>query len=424
MGNLSMTIRTFAMIEPILVSNARILDVDAGTYVDNRFVEIRDGRIASITDGRPRFAGREIDIAGRVLMPGLCDGHVHVTAVTADLAAVNRMSTYYVAQHARKIMEDMLLRGFTTVRDAGGADFGLARAVEEGLIKGPRLLFCGHSLSQTGGHGDIRGPGDMHFNECLCCAGLSVICDGVAEVRKACREEIRKGANQIKLMVSGGVASPTDRIDSTQFAFEELQAAVQEAHAANIPVMAHAYTAKAINRALMCGVDSIEHGNLLDMSAIRHFKQYDAFLVPTLITYRALAEEGVQAGLPEKMVPKIAEVVDAGIAALRMAHEAGVKIVYGTDLLGSMHRRQLEEFHIRSAVQSPIELIRSATTTAAALFRMQDDIGRVAPGYVADLLVIEGDPLADIGALTKPEENLAAVMKGGALVESRLSISD
>jgi imidazolonepropionase-like amidohydrolase len=409
------------MNEPIIISNARVLDVDAGTYLDNRFVEIRNGRIASIGDSRPRIDAEELDIGGRTLMPGLCDAHVHVTAVTADLGAVNHMSPFYVAQHARKIMEDMLLRGFTTVRDAGGADFGLARAVEEGLIKGPRLLFCGHSLSQTGGHGDIRGPGDMHFNECLCCAGLSAICDGVAEMRKACREEIRKGANQIKLMVSGGVASPTDRIDSTQFAFEEIQAAVQEAHAANIPVMAHAYTAKAINRALMCGVDSIEHGNLLDMSAIRHFKQYDAFLVPTLITYRALAEEGVEAGLPEKMVPKISEVIDAGIAALRMAHEAGVKIVYGTDLLGSMHRRQLEEFVIRSAVQAPIDIIRSATTTAAALFRMQEQIGRVAPDYRADLLVVDGDPIADVQVLTRPEENLRAIMKGGAFVKNTLS---
>ncbi|TCR75588.1 imidazolonepropionase-like amidohydrolase [Rhizobium sp. BK376] len=412
------------MNEPMIISNARVLDVDAGTYLDNRFVEISNGRIASIGDSRPRTDAREFNVGGRTLMPGLCDAHVHVTAVTADLGAVNRMSPFYVAQHARKIMEDMLMRGFTTVRDAGGADFGLARAVDEGLIKGPRLLFCGHSLSQTGGHGDIRGPGDMHFNECLCCAGLSAICDGVAEMRKACREEIRKGANQIKIMVSGGVASPTDRIDSTQFAFEEIQAAVQEAHAANIPVMAHAYTAKAINRALMCGVDSIEHGNLLDMSAIRHFKQYDAFLVPTLITYRALAEEGVASGLPQKMVPKISEVVDAGINALRMAHEAGVKIVYGTDLLGSMHRRQLEEFVIRSAVQAPIDIIRSATTTAAALFRMQEQIGRVAPGYMADLLVVDGDPISDVQVLTRPEENLRAIIKDGAFVKNTVSSSE
>jgi imidazolonepropionase-like amidohydrolase len=407
-------------LEPLLLSNARVLDVVGGRYYDNRFVSIADGRISAIGDTRPNGIAREIDLGGRVLMPGLCDAHVHVTALTADLASVNKMSPFYVAQHARVLMEAMLQRGFTTVRDAGGADFGLAKAVEEGLIEGPRLLFCGHSLSQTGGHGDVRGPGELYFNECLCCAGLGAICDGVAEVRRACREEIRRGANQIKLMVSGGVASPTDRIDSLQFSWEELQAAVEEAQSANIPVMAHAYTARAINRALKCGIDSIEHGNLLDASSIALFKVHDAFLVPTLITYKALSEEGVAAGLPAALAPKITEVVHSGINALRLAYEGGVKIVYGTDLLGSMQRRQLEEFAIRAAVQSPIELIRSATTTAAALFRLSGEIGTIEPGKRADLLVVEGDPLADIGALQAPDRHLAAILKGGQLMKNRL----
>ena len=406
--------------ETLLLSNARVLDVVAGRYHDGRFVSISNGRIAAITEVKPAEAGREIDLGGRVLMPGLCDAHVHATAVTADLASVNKMSPFYVAQRARVLLEDMLRRGFTTVRDAGGADFGLAKAVEEGLILGPRLLFCGHSLSPTGGHGDIRGPGELYFNECLCCAGLSAVCDGVAEIRRACREEIRRGANQIKLMVSGGVASPTDRIDSLQFAWEELQAAVEEAQCANIPTMAHAYTARAINRALKCGVDSIEHGNLLDETSVALFKQHDAFLVPTLITYRALGEEGVAAGLPAAMAPKIAEVAEAGIQALRLAHSGGVKIVFGTDLLGSMQRRQLEEFTIRAAVQSPAELIRSATVTAAALFRLSHEIGTVDPGKRADLLIIEGDPLSDIAVLENPDVNLLAVMKGGRLVKNNL----
>lgn len=406
--------------EPLLLSNARVLDVEAGRYHDGRFVSIADGRIAAINDTKPREAGREIDLGGRVLMPGLCDAHVHATAVTADLPAVNRMSPFYVAQRARVILEEMLQRGFTTVRDAGGADFGLAKAVEEGLIRGPRLLFCGHSLSPTGGHGDIRGPGELHFNECLCCAGLSAICDGVAEVRRASREEIRRGANQIKLMVSGGVASPTDRIDSLQFSWEELRAAVEEAQCANIPIMVHAYTARAINRALKCGVNSIEHGNLLDETSLALFKDHDAFLVPTLITYRALAEEGVAAGLPAELAPKIAEVAGAGIRALKLAHAHGVKIVYGTDLLGSMHRRQLEEFAIRAAVQSPAELIRSATVTAAALFRLSKEIGTVDPGKRADLLIVEGDPLSDISILQHADRNLLAILKGGQLVKNNL----
>src|SRR5262249_36558773 len=154
-----------------------------------------------------RHDGPEFDLKGRTLMPGLCDGHVHVTAISADFAKLNRTPPSYVASQARHILHGMLMRGFTTVRDAGGADFGLAQAVAEGLMPGPRLLFCGHALSQTGGHADIRGAGEGSFNDCVCCAGLGVVCDGVPEMRRACREEIRKGATHIKLMVSGGIAS-------------------------------------------------------------------------------------------------------------------------------------------------------------------------------------------------------------------------
>jgi len=405
--------------EPLLLSNARILDVEAGVYRDGRFVSVDGGRITAIEDTRPRQReGREIDLKGQVLMPGLCDAHVHAMAFTADLQAITRTAPTYVAQHARRILEEMLFRGFTTVRDAGGADFGLAAAVEEGLINGPRLLFSGHALSQTGGHGDIRRAGEMHFSGCLCAPGLGIICDGVSEMRRACREEIRKGANQIKLMVSGGVASPTDRIDSTQFSYDEITAAVEEARAANIPVLAHAYTARAINRALECGVDSIEHGNLLDESSIALFKAKDAFLVPTLITYRALGEEGIAAGLPAAWAPKIAEVSHAGLNALRLAHRAGVKIAFGTDLLGTMQRRQLEEFAIRAEVQSPIDIIRAATVTAAALFRLSGEIGTVAPGKRADLIVIEGDPLADVAALQNPDKYLKAIIRGGQVVKA------
>ena len=185
-------------------------------------------------------------------------------------------------------------------------------------------------------------------------------------------------------------------------------------------VMAHAYTARAINRALKCGVDSIEHGNLLDETSVALFKEHDAFLVPTLITYRALAEEGVAAGLPANMASKIGEVAEMGVRALKLAHAGGVKIVYGTDLLGSMQRRELEEFGIRAVVQSPGDLIRSATVTAAALFRLSKEIGTVDPGKRADLLIVEGDPLSDISILQHPDRNLLAILKGGKLMRNFL----
>ena len=405
----------------VLLRNARVLDVVAGDYLADRHVLIRDGRIAEIAEVPPAWTGANFDLKGRVLMPGLCDGHVHVTAIAADFATLARTPPTYLAARAAIVLRDMLMRGFTTVRDAGGADYGLARAVDEGLMPGPRLLFCGHALSQTGGHGDVRGPGELTLNQCLCCSGFGLVCDGVDAVRRACRDEIRQGARQIKLMVSGGVASPTDRIDSTQFSIDEIDAAVQEAEAANIPVMAHAYTARAINRALRCGVNSIEHGNLLDASSVTLFRDTGAFLVPTLSTYRALADEGLEAGMPKELHAKVFQVLDAGLRALELAHRGGVRTVYGSDLLGPMQRHQLMEFALRGEVQPPIEVIRAATVNAAELFRMAGEIGVVAPGARADLLVVDGDPLRDLGVLQDPGRHLKAILKDGAFFRNVLA---
>ncbi len=405
------------------LERATILDVETGELHPGRHIVIEKGRIRAIEEAGTPAGGSEphrLDLAGRIVMPGLCDAHVHVTAVTANFAELRHLPPSYVTARAAGILHDMLLRGFTTVRDAGGCDFGLVRAVEEGLLPGPRILHCGHALSQTGGHGDMRGPGEHGLAGCFCCAGLGTVCDGVSEVRRACREEICRGARQIKLMVSGGVASPTDRISSTQFALEEIRAAVEEAEAAELYVMAHAYTARAIDRALACGVRSIEHGNLLDEGSIRLLREKRAFLVPTLATYRALAAEGVDAGMPKPLVDKVHEVLDAGIRALELAHRNGVAIVYGTDLLGSMHRHQLSEFAIRAEVQSPLDILRSATVRAAELFRMEGEIGVVAPGARADLLVLDGNPLEDLGVLQNPSRHLRAILKDGVFFKNEL----
>ena len=408
--------------EIILLRNAHVLDTIAGEILTDRSVLIRDGRIAEIDQANRAAptAARIIDLKGLTLMPGLSDAHVHLTAATPDFAALTRWSPSYVAARAGEILEGMLMRGFTTVRDAGGADFGLADAVQEGYLTGPRILFCGHALSQTGGHGDMRSRGQHSFEGCFCCAGLGVVCDGVAEVRRACRHEIRKGATQIKIMASGGVSSPTDRITSTQFSIEEIKAAVEEAEGASIYVMAHAYTARAINRALDCGVRSIEHGNLLDETSIDKLLEHDAFLVPTLATYHALAAEGVAVGLPADMHAKIFDVLEAGSRALELAHRRGVKLVYGSDLLGAMHRRQLTEFALRGEIQRPIDVIRAATVNAASLFQMEGEIGVVASGARADLLAVDGNPLEDLGVLQDPDRRLKLIMKDGTIHKSSL----
>lgn len=401
----------------IIIKNATLLDVVDAQLRPQHNVLVTDGRIVELDASSLSYSkATVIDAAGRILMPGLCDAHVHVTAMTADFAALERLPPSYVIAHASRVLHDMLMRGFTTVRDAGGADHGLARALQEGLISGPRLLFCGKALSQTGGHGDMRLPGQLRPTDGLCCCGLGRICDGVAEIRRACRDVIRTGATHIKLMLSGGVSSPTDRISSTQFADDELAAAVEEANAAEIYCMAHAYTPRAIRRAVLAGVRSIEHGNLLDESTAELIRDRGGFLVPTLVTYHALAREGVAAGLPASLRTKLDEVLQNGLRALELASRVGATLVFGTDLLGAMHRHQCEEFAIRSEVQKPIEIIRSATLHAARLFNMEGQIGVVAPGAIADLLLVSENPLDDLRVLQEPERHLHLIMQEGRIV--------
>ena len=405
------------MSETVLFKNANVLDVVKGDYLADQDVLVCDGKIAEISSQKITVKNaRIIDLLGKTLMPGLCDAHVHVTAFTANFQLLKTSSPFYVSAQASKILAGMLRRGFTTVRDAGGADWGLSTAVDDGLIAGPKLLYCGHALSQTGGHGDMRGPGELALHQCFCCAGLGHVCDGVGDVLKAAREEIRRGATHLKIMASGGVASPTDRISSTQFSEDELIAITGEAKAAEIPIMAHAYTARAVNRALRCGVTSIEHGNLIDEQSVRYFKEHGATLVPTLVVYKSLVEEGVEAGLPAKLVMKTDEVLEAGLSALEIAYKGGVHIAYGTDLLGLMHRHQLKEFQIRSEVVSTHDMILQATVNAATLFRMEERIGQVKQGFDADLIVVDGDPLRDIQVLCEPEKSLHLVMKGGIVL--------
>ncbi|TDD25706.1 metal-dependent hydrolase family protein [Nonomuraea diastatica] len=396
----------------LLLRNGLLLDVTTGAYTEAD-LRCADGRIVETGPGLSAPDGtRVLDLAGAHVVPGLIDAHVHVTACTADLGAIGSMAPSYVAAHSARIMSAMLDRGFTTVRDASGADFGLAAAQAEGLIRGPRLLFGGKGLSQTGGHADFRGPGEHLHDDHPCCAGLGRVADGVDAVRTAARDELRKGAHHIKVMASGGVASPTDRIDSTQYSMDELRAAVEEAEAANRYVAAHAYTARAVNRALEAGIRSIEHGNQIDDDSVELFLRHDAFLVPTLVTYWALKEEGPAFGLPEGSRRKVDEVLGAGLAALERAARSGVRLVYGTDLLGGMHRHQNHEFRLRCEVQQPIDVLRSATTVAAELAGMAGEIGTLDVGAHADLLVLDGDPLGDAGVLAGPEHIRHVVQAG------------
>lgn len=402
----------------IIFANCAVLDGTVSERREGYHILVEGERIKEVSDRPINCVGAEtIDIAGRTLMPGLIDAHVHVIAVDAALARLAEQPITLVSLQAGRVLEGMLARGFTTVRDAGGGDGGLAEAVAQGLVRGPRLFPSGQALSQTGGHGDLR-PRTRSVVSCACCeygAGLARIADGVDECRRAARDELRKGATQIKIMASGGVASPYDPIWNLQYSDEEMRAIVEEARSWHTYVLAHAYTPEAIRRAIDNGVRSIEHANLIDMPTAERAAAAGAFVVPTLVTYDALYRFGRDLGIAEVSLAKLGEVREAGLHSLGVLQQAGVKIGWGTDLLGAMHKHQSHEFVIRAEAMPAWEVIRSATSVNAELLNRSGELGIVAPGALADLIVVDGDPLADISLLDGQGEHLSVIMKDGVL---------
>jgi imidazolonepropionase-like amidohydrolase len=404
------------------IVNARVFDSARATMRPNCTLVIEGERIVAVTDEPVQVDDAQvIDAAGRAVLPGLIDAHVHVVAASHDLVGLAQQPPSLVTAQSSEILQGMLMRGFTTVRDAAGADFGLQEAVARGLFAGPRLFIAGFPISQTGGHADMRPKGVRGAPMFCACAGIGLmgaIADGVGEVRRAVREQVRHGANHIKIMAGGGISSPTDPLEGTQFSVEELRAAVEEAEAANLYALAHAYSPRAVTRAVQAGVRSIEHGNLIDEATARLMKQHGTFLVPTLSTYAALAEEGERLGWSADMLAKLAHVQGKGMAAVHLARSEGVPVVFGTDLLGHMHGRQSGEFALRMAAMSPLQALQSATYTAALLMRQESFIGQLVPGAYADLLIVEGDPEQGLEMLTDPQRGIRLLMQGGRIVRS------
>ncbi|WP_299620104.1 amidohydrolase family protein [Pelagibius sp.] len=407
----------------ILFENCRLFDGLGSELLEDRHVLVEGERIKEVADRPISADGAEVvDLAGRTLMPGLIDAHFHAFAADPDFAKMEAMPRSLLAQHARKLLEAALLRGFTTVRDAGGADYGLALAIKAGLIKGPRLFYSGRALTQTGGHADFRALED-HSAFCFCGQGsriFGVIADGVPAVRQAAREELRRGATQIKIMASGGVASPSDPIWNLQYSEEEIRAIVWEAASWRTYVMAHAYTPEAISRCVQFGVRSIEHANLIDEPTAALCAAEGAYVVPTLVTYDALHRFGPELGLPAVSQEKLKDVREAGLTSLEILKAAGVKMGFGTDLLGDMQVHQAQEFEIRAEVLSPAEVLRSATSANAALMNAEGELGVVAPGGQADLIVVDGDPLADLSLLQHQGARIPVILKAGAFAKREL----
>ena len=402
-----------------LLTNGRIVDGKAAEPTDPVNILVENDSIREVGRNIKAAGAKVVDLGGRTVMPGLIDCHVHVVATVADLGLNAALPDALVAIRSVGIMNAMLMRGFTTVRDVGGATHGLRQAAGEGLLPMPRLVISGKALSQTGGHCDFRGRYDdrpapkAHFN----LGALGRLCDGIDEVRRASREELKGGANFIKIMANGGVASPTDPIHFLGFSREEITAIVEEARNAGTYVSAHLYTDDAIRRAVECGVHSLEHCNLIKSETAQIAAKAGAVAVPTLVTYDKLSSEGASLGFPADSVAKIDNVRLAGLESLSIMKQAGLTMAYGTDLLGPMHRHQSEEFVIRGRVLPAKDVIASATSIAAKLCGLEGKIGVIAAGASADLIVVDGNPLKDLSLLTGQGQHLPLIMCGGKLMK-------
>ncbi len=408
--------------ETILLTGGRLLDPRRDELLDAHDVVVQGDAIVEVSDKPIRSAtATRIDLQGRTLMPGLIDCHTHVVAHEVDFLRNAIVPSSLAALRAARILGTFLSRGFTTVRDLGGADHGLVRATQEGLIPGPRLVICGKALSQTGGHSDFRGRSDDRASIFADRVGaMGRLCDGVDEVRRAAREEIRAGADFVKIMANGGVASPTDPIHALQFSREEIAAIVEEAENAGTYVSAHLYTDKAIRRAVECGVHSLEHCNLISAETARLAVEKGCVAVPTLVAYEALAWDGEKLGLGPESVSKIETVRSAGMKSLEIMQDAGLPMAFGSDLLGGLQKYHCMEFEILARVLPRAEILRSATIIGARLCRMEGQIGEVVPGALADMIVVDGDPYSDLACLQDDGRHMPMIMRGGWIAKNQL----
>ena len=409
----------------VLFKNANLM-LDGRANLETGFdVLVRGNRIDTVSPAPVEPASAKvIDASGKTLMPGLIDAHAHVTGLTLSPRNIS-YSASEITLACANYLKNSLMDGFTSIREAGGADHAIARLLADGAIVGPRLFYSGQALTQTGGGADFRTPGEL-IDPCGHVSPfsvMSVIADGVDEVRKAAREELRKGAAQIKLFASGGVVFPSEAHSTLyEYSEPELAAIVEEAKARGTYAMAHVYTDDGIRRCLRAGVRSIEHGNFASEETIAMIAEYGAYLDPTFISLVQRIESAGENNLSQSIVDNLERTVARGKQVYRWARQYGVPIAFGTDLWGpEAQKSQLREFAVRMKLDIASNIIGSATVTNAALMMQEGRLGAIAAGAYADLLVVDGDPLTDLRVMLDPEQNLKLIMKDGIIYKDELS---
>jgi imidazolonepropionase-like amidohydrolase len=414
------------MSHPVVFKNALVIDGTGAPPQPVATVIVAEGAIQEIAGPNataPRGA-QVVDLKGKCLMPGLIDAHIHAgnvelrTPLTAQLPAA-----VYVLKACRNLETDLEL-GYTTVRDAAGLDPSFRAAIEQGLLKGPRLLLSISPLSQSGANSPVRGFGPDAPQPRNPLGIYPEICDGPDQVRAAARRTLGRGADQIKVFADGEVlaSQAADRAVPGQWKFsvEELRAAVDVAEAAGTYVMAHVYGPQAIRNCLEAGVRSIEHGNLLDEETARLMAERETYFVPTLTVYDLLVAHGREWGLDDHSLAKLDMVGRLGRRALELAHRAGVKIASGADIVGPAQALKGRELAIKAEVLGAMGAILATTKTNAELLNVSDRLGTVEPGKWADLIVVSGNPLEDIALFEDGRKNVLLVMKEGRIMKDVL----
>jgi imidazolonepropionase-like amidohydrolase len=396
----------------LAIHAGRVLDTRTGNYTTNVFIVVEGDRIASIDASAP--AGVPvIDLSSQTVLPGLADCHAHILGNEKDASptAGLRMSSPMAALWGYRNLQIWLDHGFTSMRDAGESDLAygqlaLRDAIKQGLIRGPRIVSAGNFISVTGGHGDydVLSPDQAMPRR-------PNIADTVDEVSDAVRHDIKYGADWIKLMATGGVLDPTSDFNVEELSEAQMARAVEVAHRAGKHVMAHAEGTEGIKAAVRAGVDSIEHGTMMDEEGAALMEQHGTWLVPTLFTFQYGILHDAEEGADPVSVAKEKAIVSAQQPAFERALKHHLKIAYGTDLdpdnvsgeFGALVRGGL----------SPLGAIQAATVNAAALLGTAQDTGAVEPGKFADIIAVSGDPLKDISVM----EHVIFVMKGGEVIK-------